>query len=85
MLIHRGKPAYPVTDERMLAYFERHLAKADAWLKQRPDTRVLYVSYNEVLEQPADWADRVNAFLGGTLDSAAMTAVVDEQLYRRRG
>ena len=69
----------------MLAYFERHLAKTDAWLKQRPDIRLLYVDYNQVIAQPADWADRVNAFLGGTLDSAAMTAVVDEQLYRWRG
>ena len=84
MLIRRGRPTYPVTDERMLEYFERHLAKADEWLKGRPDTRVLYVDYNEVLEKPAEWVERVNAFLGGTLDAAGMAAVVDRRLYRRR-
>jgi hypothetical protein len=37
-----------------------------------------------VLADPASQAARVNAFLGGRLDAAAMAAVADRALYRNR-
>jgi hypothetical protein len=36
------------------------------------------------VEDPAETARRVNEFLGGRLDEAAMRRAVDESLYRNR-
>ena len=36
-----------------------------------------------LVAQPAEWAARVDAFLGGGLDTAAMAAAVDGSLHRQ--
>lgn len=84
MLIRRGKPADAGGDDKMATYFARHLSQVDAWLAERPHFRVLDVSYNEMVEQPAANAARVNEFLGGTLDVEKMVGVVAASLYRQR-
>jgi hypothetical protein len=45
---------------------------------------VLEVWYNDMMKQPAKQADRINAFLGGQLNIAAMVETVDETLYMNR-
>ena len=85
MLVRRGQPTDAVSDEKMAAMFEKHLAKIREWLAAQPNMRVLYVKYNDILESPAEAAARVNEFLDNSLDAEAMAAVVDEQLYRQRG
>jgi hypothetical protein len=45
---------------------------------------ILEVHYRHALDEPARFAREVAAFLGGNLDVDAMTAVVDENLYRNR-
>lgn len=85
MLVRRGQPTDAVSDEKMAAMFEKHLAKIREWLAAQPNMRVLYVKYNDILESPAELAARVNEFLDNSLDAEAMAAVVDEQLYRQRG
>jgi hypothetical protein len=42
------------------------------------------VNYNDMLAAPAADIVRLNEFLGGSLDTAAMSAVVDKNLYRQR-
>jgi hypothetical protein len=84
MLVRRGQPESPVPDEKMAAMFEKHLAKIEEWIAAQPNMRALYVRYNDALASPADAARRINEFLGGSLDEAAMVAVVDKQLYRQR-
>jgi hypothetical protein len=42
------------------------------------------IHYRETIEDPAASAHKVNAFLGGSLDEAAMHAAVDESLYRNK-
>jgi hypothetical protein len=84
MLVRRGQPESKVPDEKMAAMFEKHLAKIEEWLAARPNMRVLYVKYNDILAAPAEAAREVNEFLGGSLDEAAMVSVVDKQLYRQR-
>jgi hypothetical protein len=37
-----------------------------------------------VIRDPAAQAERVSAFLGGRLDTAAMAAVVDPSLHRQK-
>jgi hypothetical protein len=83
MLKRRGE-ASGSSDDRMRELFEGDLWKALYLLKHRPQFESLEVHYREVLEHPREQADRINQFLGGGLDVAAMTGVVDRELYRNR-
>jgi len=84
MLVRRGEPTDAISDERMAALFERHVEQVTAWLAEQPNFETLYVHYTDVVQNPAQNAQRINAFLGGTLDEQAMVAAVDPSLYRQR-
>lgn len=73
-----------VDDAEMKQLFEGHLKNITAWLGEQSHLKVIEVWYNDMLKQPAAEAKRLNTFFGGTLDEAAMSAVVDETLYRNR-
>jgi Sulfotransferase domain len=45
---------------------------------------VLYVSYNDLVEQPEGNAERVSEFLGGRVNVKRMAETVDSTLYRKR-
>jgi hypothetical protein len=83
MLDRLGK-ASPLDDARMAALFRDGLARFDAWVEGRPNFKVLDVSYNAMVTDPAPLAREVDRFLGGGLDLDAMTRVVDPSLYRNR-
>jgi hypothetical protein len=84
MLVNRGEDATASDDEAMARMFESHLQKVDRWLEEQPGFSVLYVDYNQLLEDPAPWAEKISGFLGGALDVERMTGVVDPSLYRNR-
>jgi hypothetical protein len=84
MLERDGKPEGSASDEQMAEVYERHLKQVEAWLKGQANMQVLYVSYNGVMQSGAEEAGRVNQFLDGGLDTAAMVAAVDPGLYRER-
>jgi hypothetical protein len=64
--------------------FTAHLEKLRDWIGRQRHLSVLYVRYNELVEDPRAQADRVSAFLGGKADAGAMAAAVDPSLYRNR-
>lgn len=84
MLIRRGEPTDKVSDEELATLFHRHTRQTEAWLAQQSSFQVIYVSYNEVLSDPVNQAERVNRFLGGALDVERMVSTVDPALYRQR-
>jgi hypothetical protein len=84
MLVRRGEPTDAVPDDKMAGYFTNHVKKVEAWLAAQPNVETLYVSYNEMLADPAPACARVAAFLGGDLDAERMAAVVSGELYRQR-
>ncbi|MCG2768726.1 MAG: sulfotransferase [Anaerolineae bacterium] len=84
MLVRREEPTDKASDEAMAAWFHKHLKKVEAWLASQPNIDVIYVSYNETLEDPVQQAKRVNQFLGNALDEEKMVGVVDPTLYRQR-
>lgn len=84
MLQNRGAEGDTVSDEQMATLYERHLVAIRGWLDEQPHMRTLYVSYNDMLEEAAPHIARINDFLGGSLDSPAMAAVIEPRLYRRR-
>lgn len=84
MLIRRGERADGVPDEKMAAMFEKHVAQVESWLAAQANIETIYVSYNEVVNDPRPHAERINGFLGGSLNVDAMTEVTDRTLYRQK-
>jgi len=84
MLIRRGEPTDKVSDEELSALFHKHLNHTTSWLEKQPNIEVIYVSYNDMLSNPAPQVRQINQFLGGGLDVDKMVGVVDPNLYRQR-
>jgi hypothetical protein len=71
-------------DHALVGGLAAEIAAARDWLRRRPDFQVLYVNYNQLLAAPQEHVARVNTFLGGQWNEAAMRQVVDPKLYRER-
>ena len=71
-------------DDRLVSSYQDHLEKTTQLLARRSCFDVLNVEYTSVLDSAALEADRIQSFVGGGLDAASMTTVVDQQLYRNR-
>jgi hypothetical protein len=83
MLDRRGEQS--ITDgETMAEAYRSHLASVKILVRKRPNFEMLEFRYDEAVKSPREAAHAVNTFLGGTLDEAAMQAVVDGELYRNR-
>ena len=84
MMQRRGEPTDDVPDSVMTGIFQKHLDEIYAWLSNQPSMQVLYISYNNSLNEPENSAESVNNFLGGGMDIEKMMQVVDPSLYRQR-
>ncbi|OQX95568.1 hypothetical protein B6I21_04735 [candidate division KSB1 bacterium 4572_119] len=84
MLIRRGEPTDRIPDELMAKEFEKHVQKVEAWLAEKSNMEVLYVTYHEAVQNPADNIRKVNEFLGNTLDEDVMMNAIDQNLYRNK-
>jgi hypothetical protein len=84
MLQRRGRADGGAADAELKRLFQKHLDEVGKWLGEQPNFSVLYLSYNEMLSQPGAKAQEVARFLGGGLDAARMSGVVDQRLYRQR-
>lgn len=70
--------------DALLQSYTRHLRQTRLWLEEQPNIRSLVVEHRKTLHTPQQIAQTINQFLGGTLDIAAMTDTVEQQLYRHR-
>ncbi len=84
MLERQGKPGGDLPQDKLAGLFRAELDKSYRWIDEQRNFRVLYVSYNEALTDPAPTVHAVNEFLGGDLDTGAMLKVVEPALYRQR-
>ena len=84
MLIRRGEDPDEVPDELMAGVFGKYLEVLKDWIGERSNVEVLYVRYNDIMENPKDCCRRINGFVGGILDENRMMAAVDRSLYRNR-
>ena len=84
MLIRRKEPTDKVLDKDLAKMYRNHLQKIKTWLDREPNFEVLYVKYNEVLNNPVESCKKVNEFLGNTLDVAKMASIIDKNLYHQR-
>jgi hypothetical protein len=64
--------------------YRNHLAAVKILVRKRPNFEMLEFRYDQAVKNPREAARTVHQFLGGILDEAAMTSVVDAELYRNR-
>ncbi|MBL6983554.1 MAG: sulfotransferase domain-containing protein [Anaerolineales bacterium] len=83
MLERRGEEK-KIDDDTMAVLFQKHIKQVEDWMDKQSNLRYLEVDYNAMLEDPLPQVEQIKRFLGGELDEAAMTAVVDPELYRQR-
>jgi Sulfotransferase domain len=84
MLKQQGRASAMLTDAALADVFEKQLTTMRQWLAERPNFRVLYVNYRDVIDDPTNMAGQINLFLGGNLLVADMAAAVNPALYRQR-
>lgn len=72
------------SDQDMADLLSKHVDQVLKWVDKQSCMQLLEVDYNAMLKNAVPHIAAVNAFLGGNLDTAAMTAVVDKNLYRQR-
>jgi hypothetical protein len=84
MLINRGEPTDKVSDEELTQMFDKHLKTVMDWMAAQPNVDVIYVSYNEILQDPTEPAQKINQFLGNTLNVEKMVSIVDPKLHRQK-
>jgi hypothetical protein len=83
MLLGGGRTGARLTDEQLHKVFTAQVnaAKRILALARVP---TLYVAYHDCVQDPRGAAARVNEFLGGSLDEAAMAAAVRPDLRHHR-
>lgn len=84
MLRRNGQSGGALGEDRIADIFRRQLGQLEQWLNTQRNFEVLNVPYREVLRDPAHWAEEIDQFLGGGLDTDAMARAVDPSLHRNR-
>jgi hypothetical protein len=83
MLERRGM-VITETNETMVSVLQRELNRLFDWLRRRTDVSFISIDYQDLVLNPWNAVDAVNAFLGGGCDTLQMSKVVDPSLYRCR-
>jgi hypothetical protein len=84
MIENRGSEDSSATTEAMKEAYRNDIVRTRLLCKGRPNFELIEVHYSATVGSPAETANKVNAFLGGSLDEEAMRAAVDGSLYRNR-
>jgi hypothetical protein len=84
-MLERRSEENTLDDKATKDYYLRHLVQVRFLVRNRTYIDLIEVSYGEALAEPEEFVRKVDAFLDHDLDTAAMAAVVDKQLYRNRG
>ena len=85
MLNRTGREGSKQSERQLAATYLKQIEQTRQILSNYPENvHVLNVDYHRTLADPEATSARVNAFLGGGLDEAAMAAAVDPELRRER-
>ncbi len=84
MLERNQKGGGDLPDEKIIEVFKMQLAKVYKWIADHQNFKMLEVNYNDMLKTPEPVVARINEFLDGNMNTAAMLNVIDPTLYRNR-
>lgn len=73
-----------VNDDRMSLLFDSEIEKIKKWIGKQNNIETLYVSYNQILENPIVSCEDVKRFVSRNLEIEKMTKTVDRALYRNK-
>lgn len=83
MLKRQGKED-SFDDAEMKAAYTKHLDEVTNWIASKPNMEVIYINYNETINDPQTQAEMVDDFVGGGLSIKEMVSVIDKNLYRNK-
>lgn len=83
MLQHRNEQS-TITDEELALRFREHVKSVKHWITRKPNMRVIFVDYNEMVKDSASLCVSLAEFLEVQLDLKVMQAVPNQSLYRNR-
>jgi hypothetical protein len=85
MLERNGKQAdHPISQAEITQSYQDHLVKIKKFLDEGDWFQPLYVSYNDILQQPDTAFGKIAEFLNIGLDPEKMAQKVDPNLYREK-
>jgi len=84
MIDRLGSDDSSADDEAMKEAYRNDIVRTRLMCKKSPHIELIEIHYSETVANPAARARKVNAFLDGKLDEAAMLAAVDKSLYRNK-
>ena len=85
MLERNGKQAdHPISQAEITQSYQDHLVKIKKFLDEGDWFQPLYVSYNDILQQPDTAFGKIAEFLNVGLDPEKMAQKVDPNLYREK-
>ena len=84
MLIRRGEDPNKISEGELGGILENHLRQVDDWIEGQSNVERMDVDYNRMVMSPEEDIQRINLFLGGSLDVDKMAQVIDPSLYRQR-
>jgi hypothetical protein len=83
-MLQRRNEQSPVSDEEMGEQFRSHVKAVRYWVARKPNMRVLYVNYHEMVNEPELLCTSIVEFLDLPLNIGAMQSVPNQGLYRNR-
>jgi len=84
MLDHRGSADADAGDEAMKEAYRNDIVRTRLLCRKKPNFELIEIQYRDTVAEPRATSRKLNTFLGGRLDEAAMRAAVDASLYRNR-
>jgi hypothetical protein len=84
MLLRNGKHKSDIYPVGMQIAMKNQLLLANEWLKSNHNAAVLYLQHKDVLENPVDVSNKIQSFLGLTMNVEKMASIVDKSLHRER-
>ena len=84
MIDRLGTEDTSAQDEAMKEAYRNDIVRTRLLCRKRPNYELVEIHYRETVEYAAATVQKVNAFLGGGFDEAAMREAVDASLYRNR-
>jgi hypothetical protein len=85
MLQNLGRTGAALPPEKMISIFQKELDGIYDWLKSKPNIKVLFINYGELLSRKESEVQKIAKFLKKDLHVDAMTSSIDPALYRSKG